>query len=60
MCSIQATTNGTSADGSDSTFKQSEDCSGYNSEDEYVEPPGTKLTEEEWRQVLQCEMIVVP
>lgn len=32
--------------------KQTEDGSGYNSEDEYVEPPGTKLTEEEWRQVL--------
>lgn len=27
-----------------------EDGSGYNSEDEYIEHPSAKLTEEEWRQ----------
>lgn len=51
LCNIQSTSNSANGDSKSDTKQNEDGASGYNSEDEYVEPPGTKLTEEEWRQV---------
>lgn len=37
---------------SDNNTQEREEASGYNSEDEYIEHPNAKVSEEEWRKVI--------